>query len=376
MVDGKRNKKASQVSGGGKVLVVDDSAVQLRNLSRLLGEAGYGYVLAKSGEEAAMRLREGDIELILLDVLLPDGSGFDWCRRWAEEAETGRVAVLFMTGLDDVESKLAGFAAGGVDFITKPFEEAELLARVKTHLEMLRLREQLRGEVEAKDRALVELDAFAHTVAHDLKSPLAGVIGFAELIRDEVSRGKPVDLPELCEDLLEATRQGLRIVDETLLLASVRGEPVQPEAVNMEACLERSLKNLQWMMKQQGVEVVRKTPLPVVAGRDSWLAQVWMNLISNAARHGGRPPRVEIWAEGEAGRVVFHVEDNGRGVDAAEREQLFQEYGRLATARSGGNGLGLSIVRRIVERLGGEVGVGEGRHGGADFRFTMPLVCS
>lgn len=376
MLEGKRKKEVRRERGGGKILVVDDSAVQLRNLSRLLGDAGYGYVLAKSGEEAAVRLREGGVELVLLDVLLPDGSGFDWCHRWAEEAETARVPVLFMTGLDDVESKVAGFAAGGVDFITKPFEEAELLARVKTHLEMVRLREQLRGEVEAKDRALVELDAFAHTVAHDLKSPLAGVIGFAELIRDEVSRGAPADLPELCEDLLEATRQGLRIVDETLLLASVRGEPVQPEAVDMEACLDRSLKNLEWMMKQQGVEVIRRTALPVVAGRDSWLAQVWMNLISNAARHGGRPPRVEIWAEAEGDRVVFHVEDNGRGVEAGQREQLFREYGRLATGRSGGNGLGLSIVRRIVERLGGEVGVGAGRHGGADFRFSVPSNCS
>lgn len=368
----------SRAEGNGEphpvVLLVDDSRVHLANLSKLLRGSGYHVELAESGWQAERELINGSIDLVLLDVGLPDGSGFDWCARWRAEGRTARVPVLFMTGLDDVDSKVEGFAVGGVDFITKPFEEAELLARVRMHLEMVRLQRQLHREIASRDAALVELDAFAHTVAHDLKSPLSGMVGFAELIRDEAREGRAAEVVDLCEELLGATRQGLHLVEETLLLASLRGERAEPERVDMEACLERSLRNLTWMIEREGARVEREGSLPTVWGRDTWLAQVWMNLITNAVRHGGSPARVEIRAGREGSDAVFHVEDNGPGIAPEQVERLFQTYSRLEDARGEGSGLGLSIVRRILRRLGGDVEVGRSDLGGADFCFRVPLV--
>ena len=236
------------------------------------------------------------------------------------------------------------------------------------------------GQLAAQN---AELDAFAHTVAHDLKNPLGTIIGFADVLAS--------DLPTMtAEDSLAAARnisrigQKLnRIIDEIMLLSGVRKQEVVPELLDMGAVVQEAIERLQPFIQERRaqVELVDEAAWPVTLGYAPWLIQVWDNYISNAIKYGGRPPLVRIGADlaGPANpsgvkMVRFWVQDNGPGLSAEAQAAVFEPFVRLAQARAQGHGLGLPIVRRVVEKLGGQAGV-ESRPGqGSRFYFTLPLA--
>jgi len=355
----------------GVILIVEDSGINRRSLERLLADAGWEVLSAASGAEALELFRNRQPEVILMDVIMPEMDGFETCRQLREEPSVVDVPVLFMTGLNDTESKLKGFAVGGADYIPKPYEEAELLARLAAQLKIVRLRRELTEQIIAKDRAIVELEAFSHTVAHDLKNPLSAMISLAEDLRgtEEVETGT-------LSMLLEAGQQCYRIIDEILVLASVRSESVKVSRVDMLASLKRVLDTLGWLCSEKRAVVEVPDSLPEAIGRASWIGQVWMNFLSNAIHHGGTPPRIRVGGEVHGKRVRYWVEDNGPGISAELKEQLFIPFSKLDDVSTTGNGLGLSIVRRIADRLEGAVWVEDATGGGSCFFLELPAVDS
>lgn len=354
----------------GRILVVDDSRIHLKNLSGILQREGHECLLARSGREALQKVQSEKPEIILLDLLMPDMTGYETCQRLREIPGAVQIPVLFMTGLNDAESKVQGFDAGAVDYITKPFEEGELLARVRTHLGITRLRSELDAEIADKDRAIVELDAFSHTVAHDLKNPLSGMIGMADALLEEVE-GEP---KEMARDIYEAGLACLRIVEEILLLASVRGDAVKLETVDPRQTLQEALANQQWKIDERRAIVEIDGDFPKALGRGGWIVHVWMNFISNAINYGGDPPLVRIEGKIDGNWGEFSVIDNGPGISPEKREELFVPFTRLGQVNVKGSGLGLSIVRRIMDRLEGEAGMEPAPQGGCRFYFRLPLV--
>jgi signal transduction histidine kinase len=230
-----------------------------------------------------------------------------------------------------------------------------------------------------------ELDAFAHTVAHDLKNPLALIVGYAEALDGALLEGE-----QMSYHLRMIARNGHKmssIIDELLLLASMRKlggvelGPLDMAGVVDEACLR-----LVYMIEEHKAEIVLPDEWPVPWGYGPWVEEVWANYMSNALKYGGQPPRVELGAdllpsvpsddgEEEKGRMGrFWIRDNGRGLTPEEQARLFTPFTRLDQVSAKGHGLGLSIVRRIVEKMGGQVGV-ESRVGeGSTFSFTLPLA--
>ena len=154
----------------GNILVVDDTPNNLHLLMDILTRKGYEVRPAPNGERALSAARSQPPDLILLDIMMPGMSGYDVCRKLKANRATRDIPVIFLSALDDLLNKMEAFAVGGVDYVTKPFQSKEVLARVETHLKIRRLQVQLEAQV-------AELNAFAHTVAHDLKSPLAIVKG-------------------------------------------------------------------------------------------------------------------------------------------------------------------------------------------------------
>jgi signal transduction histidine kinase len=223
-------------------------------------------------------------------------------------------------------------------------------------------------EIKAKDEALIELEAFSHTVAHDLKNPLSAMITLAGELRSTGAE------PELVNPLLEAGQQCYRIIDDILVLSSVRGEQVTPVRVDMLACLSEVLTTLRWLFHEHGVTLDVPESLPPALGRHNWVAQIWMNFLTNAVRYGGRPPRIRIGSYSGDGWIRYWVEDNGPGIPEPERERIFAPFKRLDDLSLTGSGLGLSIVRRILERLEGDFGVTAGEGGGARFHFQLPAA--
>lgn len=235
----------------------------------------------------------------------------------------------------------------------------------------------LQHEIEEREKLIEELDAFAHTVAHDLKSPLAIIVGYGELLKDEIAAGRYDNTSGIAHHLLETGYNTGRIVDELLLLASIRQDEIVLGTLNMAEIIKQVEKRLRNDISASGTEIIKPSEWPPALGYAPWIAEVWANYISNAIKYGGNPPRIELGANiTDDGLVHFWVHDNGPGIDPASQDQLFTQFTRLDQMRAQGHGLGLSIVKRIIEKLDGSVSVeSAGIPGqGCTFSFTLPAV--
>jgi len=256
-------------------------------------------------------------------------------------------------------------------------------AQVALGLAKAPLVEELQQSVAELQARHEELDAFAHTVAHDLKNPISTLVGYAEVVEQESANMSDEMKYRFLQTIARKGRKVNTIVDELLLLASVReAEALEMQPLDMKRIVAEARGRLLHLIEELEAEIVLPTHWPLALGHAPWVEEVWINYISNALKYGGRPPRVELGATLLADRgtrrpmIRFWIRDNGPGLTAEEQANLFTPFERLHQVRAQGHGLGLSIVRRIVHRLGGEVGVeSDGRPGqGCTFSFTLPAL--
>jgi len=371
----------------GDILIVDDAPANLRLLSQILTDHGYKVRAVRNGPHALQAAQAAPPDLILLDIMMPEMDGYEVCRRLKEDERTRDIPILFISALGEVDAKVKAFTAGGVDYVTKPFQAEEVLARVHTHLALRNLTRQLQEANAELAQRVEELDAFAHTVAHDIRSPLSTIIGYAELLWQDY-QDLPEDTRRNCtQALVHGARNVINIVDELLLLASIRQADVVLEPLDMGHIVNAACERLANVIQEHQAEIVLPPQWPSALGHAAWVEEVWVNYISNGCKYGGKPPRLELgWdrpegemasrPEGEPASVRFWVRDNGDGISPDDQTRLFVPFTRLDRVRVKGHGLGLSIVRRIVEKLGGQVGVeSEGVSGrGSLFYFILPAA--
>ncbi len=232
------------------------------------------------------------------------------------------------------------------------------------------------AELQARNE---ELNAFAHTVAHDLKNPLALVIGFSETLVQAHTELSEKEIKKYLRSIAQNSRKMENIIDELLLLAQIREEEIELAPLDMGRLVAEAQQRLAHLVEQHQATVI--TPpdesWPRALGYGPWVEEVWGNYLSNAIQHGGDSPQVELGFDPPTDREVrFWVQDDGPGIPPEKQAKLFVPFTRLAQVRGKGHGLGLSIVRRIVEKLGGQVGVeSSGLPGrGSRFSFTLRLA--
>ena len=250
---------------------------------------------------------------------------------------------------------------------------AEAQADLQTAYQTL---QQYTTELEASN---AELDAFSHTVAHDLKNPISTLVGFSTLLEASISGMSAEKVVDILRRITAAGYRLTRIVDELLLLASVRKmEQVKTGPLDMRVIVVEVQERLADMIAKTQAEIITPAAWPEALGYAPWVEEVWTNYLSNALKYGGTSPRVELGAdltgfENLSGLNVarFWVQDNGAGLTAEQQSRLFTQFTRLHQVRIEGHGLGLSIVQRIVTKLGGEVGVESEVGRGSRFWFTL-----
>ncbi len=259
--------------------------------------------------------------------------------------------------------------------------QARLYERAQREIaERLQAERVLRGYTVALEARNAELDAFAHTVAHDLKTPVSSIVGYGDVLR----RNYPALSDEVQDQFLQIIARNAQkmasIIDDLLLLASVRGaEEIELHPLEMGRIVAEARGRLLHLIEEYQGEIRLPDSWPVALGYGPWIEAVWTNYISNALKYGGRPPRVELGAAiQDDDWVRFWVRDDGAGLSPEQQARLFTPFERLHQTRTPGHGLGLSIVQRIVKRFGGQVGVeSAGVPGeGSTFFFTLPAVAT
>jgi signal transduction histidine kinase len=238
---------------------------------------------------------------------------------------------------------------------------------------------ELKQSEEALRRENQELDAFAHTVAHDLKTPLSLLIGFAELIRYGYDTMPVQELLKHLETVAGTGRKMSNIIDELLLLAGVRKTDVEMEPLDMASIVVGAQQRLAHLIGERQAEVIvpDAAAWPAALGHPPWVEEVWVNYLSNALMYGGTPPRIELGATAQPdGMVRFWVHDNGPGISPERQDRLFTPFTQLSQVQTKGHGLGLSIVQRIVTKLHGQVGAESAPGQGSTFFFTLPGAVS
>jgi signal transduction histidine kinase len=238
------------------------------------------------------------------------------------------------------------------------------------------LQKSLQREIIERDKLIAELDAYAHTVAHDLKNPLGALVGFSDMLETEYTELSDEQLLLCVSTIAKSARKMTNIIEELLLLASVRKmEDVRTEPLDMAAVVVEALDRLADMIAGHQAEIITPEVWPAALGYGPWVEEIWVNYVSNGLKYGGQPPQVEMGGKllnGPAGQVRFWVRDNGAGLSPDDQARLFTPFTQIHQARAEGHGLGLSIVQRIVEKLGGQVGMESEAGQGSVFFFTLP----
>lgn len=345
-----------------KILVVDDDEAVRQTLADMLELNGFRVITAANGTEGLQFARRDLPALIITDVNMPGLTGYELLEALRQDDLLRTIPVIVISAKADRAATRQGMDLGAADFITKPFTESEVMHSIATRLE--------------KKELLDELDAFAHTVAHDLKNPLATMTGRLDLLGMVLGTADEATLRHHLNEAMKSTTRLTGIIDELLVLAGVRRQAVVPQPLNMAAIVEEALAGLESLLRQHRARIEKPAAWPEAAGHAPWIVQVWVNFISNAAKYGGPEPLIRLGAETSPdGRTLrAWVEDSGPGLDETARARMFVPFTRISTVRAGGHGLGLSIVRRIVEKLGGQVGVESQPGKGSRFWFELPAV--
>ena len=270
------------------LLIVDDIPANVSMLLDFLTEAGFKVLVAKDGFAALQKAVYALPDLILLDVMMPGMDGFEVCEKLKSQEESKNIPIIFMTALSETVDKVKGFSLGAVDYITKPIQHQEALARITTHLKLRQLQQQLEEEVKFRKEHAVELEkrnmelnAFARTVAHDLKNPLNGVIGLSELLLVECPKENGFEETGIkyLQLISESGRKMVDIIDALLLLArSSQSDEVYIQAVDMSLLVSQIInKRLFNMCNEFKAEIKFPNTWPVAVGYTPWIEEVWIN---------------------------------------------------------------------------------------------------
>lgn len=356
------------------IAVVDDNTTNLRILSAYLEAAGFSVRVSQDGKSAIRAATRQLPDLILLDILMPGIDGFETCKRLKNNPLTREIPVIFTSALSEPVDRVRGLSLGAVDYITKPFQRDEVIARINLHLKMRRLTQTLaaqnrrlqqeihsRRHAEGANRAKSQ---FLAKMSHELRTPLNAIMGFSQLL------SRDVKLSEEQQDYLGAIHRSgehlLALINDVLDLSKIEAGKATLRETHFD--LDRVLKNLLEMLelKARGkgltlhCHVAEDVPRHICADEGK-LRQVLLNLLGNAvkfAEAGSVTLRVGAQQpEGDRLRLLFEVEDTGSGIAPEELERVFEPFvqAQFGYRASEGTGLGLSIARQLVQLMGGDV---------------------
>jgi len=364
------------------ILIVDDVLDNLDMLADMLQDQGHTVRIATSGQEALKAIAECIPDLVLLDIQMPFMDGYQVCTRIKADPATQDVPVIFLSALSETRDIVRGFEVGGADYVSKPFQFREVLARVNSQLVVSHQRKEIEG-LRERDRLQYEQltnmkDRFLHTTAHDLKNPLAGILLYSQLLKSNDPRDHG-NLEEIADGIEQSVRKMQRLITASLDLAQMEsGEGLNLSRTNMIPMIESAMRGFGMQAKDHQLDLLLDLPsVPVFVDIDSHLFErVIDNLISNAIKYTPPEGQITLKIRQDQQHVRLSVIDTGIGIPEEDIPHLFEAFYRVRKAshrKASGSGLGLSIVATVIEQHGGTVTIESELDKGSCFIVTLPI---
>jgi len=357
-----------------KILIVDDVARNIQILGNILSSHGFQIAYAQSGKHALSIAQKQNFDLVLLDIMMPEMDGYEVCLKLKADKKTAEVPVIFLTAKADMESIVKGFETGGQDYITKPFNSAELLARVNTHILLREQKNQLKeintvleqkveertAELQKANKLLEKLDNtksdFLSIISHELRTPLNGVIGLTNLLEDSVM---DTGQKEYLNHLKEVSERLVRFSDMALLITSLRIDKYQPDflPVSVNHLVESGVSEFNRMHQEAALEIKLKLNdgKPLIYADSDLIRQCCILLLENAQKYAGLKLPVDLAVVSYEGGVMIELRDYGPGFSDAALEHLFELFGAGDILHTEGSGLSLAAVKLISDMHSGEI---------------------
>jgi two-component system, sensor histidine kinase and response regulator len=358
-------------NNNGSILIVDDALDSLHLLTRLLINHGYMVRTSKTAMEALDLVKVLPPELILLDIQLPDLSGYEVCEQLKANIASKDIPVIFLSALYAANDKLKGFEVGGVDYITKPFNPAEVLSRVRTHINLSRMRVQLQAINAEKDK-------FFSIIAHDLRSPISSFLALTEIIDEGLFNMPREKIQQIAYTMRISAANLYRLLKNLLQWSQMKQGAIRfsPEKIKLLPLIEENIAYIIEAARSKQIEIRFDIPAGTEVTADTNMFQsVIRNLTSNAVKFTPRGGVVDISAKSNMnGAVEIAIKDNGIGMNNEMINNLFNliaKNGRKGTDGELSSGLGLMLCKEFVEKNGGTLQVESEEGKGSRFCFTL-----
>ncbi|RPH32991.1 MAG: hybrid sensor histidine kinase/response regulator [Bacteroidales bacterium] len=371
----------------GKVLVVDDSKLINSYISEILIKNNFLPISAYSGSEALQLLAEGMPDLILLDIVLPDITGFEVYAEIHKDASVKDIPVIFLTGISDAENIKKGLELGAIDYIPKPFKDIELTLKIVNHFKTINANKQIKErekKLEEYSRELEELNStknkFFSIIAHDLKNPLHLLMGLSNELMDNIQNLDIETVKEVVKGINSTSKQTFNLLENLLEWARMQTGNLQakPERISCKAIIAEIKSLFDDAAKKKNIELIFENDTDAYIYADAAMMKtVLRNLVSNAIKFTSCNGEVSVNIQEHSDVCDIIVADNGIGIDPAHVEKIFRidsKLSKIGTANEEGTGLGLLLCKEFVEKNNGAISVESQRGKGSRFIISMPLM--
>ncbi len=363
----------------GQILIVDDTPANIDVLDQILEEEGYKISVAPTGEAALKLAPKINPDLILLDIMMPGIDGFETCRQLKADSLTRDIPILFLTAKNEGADIAKGFSLGAVDYITKPFLEEEVCARIRFHLQ----RRQLLRQLKESNQKLTEVNElknkFLGMASHDLRSPITSIRGYARILLDQAK-----DLPEdarldFLDSIHEISGHMLDLLSDLLNISMIESGKLDLRFVSgsLKTVVEERSRIFKFIAEQKNITIHSELDeIPGFSFDANRIGQVVDNLLSNAIKFSPAGKEIHIFLKQNQDQAVFSVQDEGPGISEEDQEKLFQHFQKLDVRPTGNepsHGLGLAIAKKMVEAHRGRLKVVSAPGEGAKFSFEIPM---
>ncbi len=360
------------------ILIVDDIMENIQVLAGILSKEGVKISVATNGKQGVETATKLMPDLILMDVTMPEMDGYDACRLLKENATTVNIPIIFLTARVDTEDIIKGFQAGGVDYITKPYNPTELLARVVNHLDSKFAKEEIEKSKEQLVIANRDKDRFLALVSHDLRSPFAGIIGLVDLVVEDFESFDKEELFSYFKTFQTSLRVQHKFLEDLLAWGNFQmgRRQLKMSMLNISELVANNIILLENSANNKSITLEAEIDIKINAFADAkMIPSIVHNLISNSIKFTRTGGTVKILAKVEENDIIISVVDNGVGMEPEQIAKLFRidtVFSIPGTENEKGSGLGLILCKEMIEINGGKIWAESEEGKGSKLSFTLP----